>query len=115
MKPGRKCAVVLVTTPDLKTARKLVRLALSARLVACGNLIPRIESHYWWQGRIETSREVLILFKTTTASLSVLEKLVLEHHPYETPEIIALPLSKGTERYLTWIQESARPALNAGS
>ena len=107
--------VVLVTTPDLKTARKLVGLALAARLVACGNLIPRLESHYWWQGKIETSREVLILFKTTTASLPALEKLVLANHPYETPEIIALPLSKGTERYLSWIQESARPALSARS
>ena len=115
MKLAGKCSVVLVTTPDLKTARELVRLALTARLAACGNLIPGIESHYWWQGKIEISREVLILFKTTTTSLPALEKLLLEHHPYETPEIIALTLSKGTGRYLTWIQESARPALSARS
>jgi periplasmic divalent cation tolerance protein len=110
MKPARQFAIVLVTTPDLRTARKLVRLVLQARLAACGNLIPGVESHYWWQGKIETSREVLILFKTTAATLSALEKLILRNHPYDTPEVIAISLTQGARSYLDWIQQSAKPS-----
>ena len=69
MKLTGKFAVVLVTAPDVKTARKLARAALEARLIACANLIPRIESHYWWRGKIEASAEVLMVMKTTTARL----------------------------------------------
>ena len=108
MQSARKFVAVLVTTPNAATARKLSRRALEARLVACGNLIPRIESHYWWQGQIERSSEVLILFKTALPLLGRLEKLILAHHPYETPEIIALPLAKGTRRYLRWIDENVK-------
>jgi len=106
MKTARQFAVVLVTVPDLKTARKLARLALEARLVACANLIPKIESHYWWQGKVESSSEVLMLFKTKTARLKQLENLILSQHPYDTPEILALPLSEGTPRYLAWLSQS---------
>ena len=84
MKPTRKFAVVLVTAPDLKTGRKLARAALAARLVACVNLIPGIESHYWWQGKIEAGAEVLLVMKTTTARLAALEELVVAKHPYDT-------------------------------
>jgi len=106
MKSSSKFQLVLVTAPDVKTARALARAALKARLVACTNLIPKIESHYWWQGKIESSPEVLILFKTTRAKLSALEKLILAKHPYDTPEFIALPLSAGNRRYLAWIGAS---------
>lgn len=103
MKSARNFAIVLVTAPDLKTARALARAALDARLVACANLIPKLESHYWWQGKVERSNEVLILFKTTKPKLAALEKLILARHPYDTPEFIALPLTSGTPRYLDWI------------
>ena len=106
MKTAQRYNLVLVTVPDLKTARKLVKLALEARLVACGNLVPSLESHYWWQGAITRSKEALILFKTTAATLDRLEKLILASHPYDTPEIVALPLTKGTARYLSWIDDS---------
>jgi periplasmic divalent cation tolerance protein len=102
--------VVLVTAPSVTIARRLVRLVLQARLAACGNLIPRLESHYWWQGKLEKSAEVLILFKTTTARLEQLEQLILARHPYETPEIVAVPLAKGTQAYLNWIDESVARA-----
>jgi len=107
MKSARSCAVALVTAPDLKTARLLAQAALKAKLVACANLIPRLESHYWWQGKLERSSEVLILFKTVKARLSALEKLVLAKHPYDTPEFIVLPMAMGAERYLRWIEEEA--------
>lgn len=108
MESAQDYALVLVTAPDPDTARSLVRLALDAHLVACGNLVPGLESHYWWQGKIETSAEVLILFKTTGPCLSALESLILAHHPYDTPEIIAVPLTSGTAKYLTWIKDHAR-------
>ncbi len=105
MKSARPYAVVLVTAPSLKVARQLVRSALQARLVACGNLIPKLESHYWWQGAIETSDEVLILFKTRSSALARLEKFLLAAHPYDTPEMLALPIGHGTPRYLRWLSE----------
>jgi periplasmic divalent cation tolerance protein len=108
MKPARQCVVVLVTAPDLKVARTLVKRALEEHLVACGNLVPKLESHYWWQGKIERSSEVLILFKTTRAKLDTLEKLVLSNHPYDTAEFIVLPLTSGTARYLSWIRASVQ-------
>ena len=108
MKPERKHVAVLVTAPDLKTARKLSKAALRGRLIACANLIRNIESHYWWQGRIETGTEVLMVLKTTAARLSALEKLIVTIHPYDTPEFVVLPLTGGHARYLRWLEESVR-------
>jgi periplasmic divalent cation tolerance protein len=102
MKATHRHLAVLVTTPDLKTARILAREALKARLIACANLIPRMESHYWWQGRLECGPEILLVMKTAPARLAALEQLVLAHHPYDTPEIIALPVAAGNARYLAW-------------
>ncbi len=99
-------AVVLVTAPDLKTARKVARAALTTKLVACANLIPKIESHYWWQGRIEKSTELLIVFKTSRARLAALERCVLANHPYDTPEFIVLALAGGNRRYLAWLTDA---------
>lgn len=106
MKPANRFAVVLVTAPDLKTARALARAALEARLIACANLVPRVESHYWWQGRLERGAEVLLVLKTTRARLAALEKLVLARHPYDTPEFLVLPVYAGTARYLAWLAAS---------
>ena len=103
MKPATKFAVVLVTAPGLKTARALARAALRARLIACANLIPKIESHYWWQGKIESGAEVLLVLETQKAKLAALEKFVLAKHPYDTPEFLVLPLSAGNQRYLDWL------------
>jgi|ERR1035437_5987376 periplasmic divalent cation tolerance protein len=106
MKPKGKYAVVLVTAPDVKTARQLARAALEARLIACANLIPKIESHYWWQGKSMIGAEVLLILKTTTARLAALEKLISDKHPYDTPEFLVLPISRGNQRYLDWVAES---------
>jgi periplasmic divalent cation tolerance protein len=106
VKPAAKFALVLVTAPDLKTARRLAKSALAARLIACANLIPKIESHYRWQGKLEKSAEVLLVLKTTRARLAKLEKLVLAEHPYDTPEFVVLRLDQGSARYLNWLQAS---------
>jgi periplasmic divalent cation tolerance protein len=106
VKPSEKVVVVFVTAPDLKTARKIGRAVLAERLAACANIVPKIESHYWWQGKLESSEEALIIFKTTQNRLATFEATVLKVHPYDTPEIIALPLSAGTEKYLHWVRDS---------
>lgn len=105
--------VVLVTAPDLNTARQLAQALLEARAIACANLLPGLESHYWWQGRLETSAEVLLVLKTTRRRLRELEKIVLAHHPYDTPEILALPLAQGTPKYLRWLGAEVQPQKTA--
>src|SRR5262245_33285056 len=106
MRSARRFAIVLVTAPDMRAARKLATSALKARLVACANIVPRIESHYWWKGKVENSSEVLLLFKTPAARLGALEKTVPASHPYDTAEFLALPLGAGSQRYLEWLRES---------
>jgi periplasmic divalent cation tolerance protein len=106
MKPAAKFAIALVTAPDLKTARRLAKAALSARLIACANLIPKIESHYRWRGKIESGAEVLLILKTQKSRLAALEELVLAKHPYDTPEFLVLPLSAGNKKYLDWLSAS---------
>lgn len=103
MKKADQFRVVFVTAPNLKVARRLARLALAQRLVACANLMPPIESHYWWQGKLEKGAEALILFKTRARLIEKLEKLILENHPYDTPEFVALSVNAGNQRYLEWL------------
>ncbi len=108
MKTTAHSKLVLVTAPDLKTARTLARAALAGRLAACANLVPQIESHYWWRGKMECSAEVLVIFKTTSNRLAALEKRVVELHPYDTPEFVAVNLSAGNGRYLAWLAAECR-------
>ena len=109
MKPAGQLKLVLVTAPDHRTARRLARAALKARLIACANLVPKVESHYWWKGRIERSAEILMILKTTARHLAKLEQLIVSQHPYDTPEFIVLAPSAGNRRYLTWLQASCSP------
>lgn len=103
VKKSTRHRIILVTAPDIKTARKLAKAALEAKLVACANLIPKVESHYWWQGKLEKSAEVLIVFKSTEVKLKALEKTILANHPYDTPEFVVLQITAGNERYLDWV------------
>lgn len=105
MKSATKFALVLITAPDLKTARTLVRAALQSRLIACANLVPKIESHYCWQGKIESGAEALLILKTQKSKLPALEKLILTEHPYDTPEFLVLLINAGTRRYLDWLTQ----------
>lgn len=106
MKRATAFAIVLVTAPNLKTARHLAQLALKARLIACANLVPKVESHYWWQGRLEAGAEVLMVLKTRNSHLGRLEKLILGAHPYDTPEFLVLGLHSGSQRFLDWLAAS---------
>jgi periplasmic divalent cation tolerance protein len=106
--PLKNLVLVLITAPDLKTARALARAALKAKLIACANLVPKIESHYWWQWKIESGAEVLLILKTQKSKLVALEKLIVARHPYDTPEFLVLPLRAGNKKYLAWLTECCR-------
>lgn len=107
MKTAAPFYIVLVTAPNRKTARRLAKIALQARLVACANLVPGVESHYWWKDKLESAGEVLVIFKTVKKHLPALEKLIIDNHPYDTPEFLVLSLAAGNERYLGWIFRAA--------
>ena len=98
--------VVLITVPDQGTAARLARTLLEARLVACASIIPGIESHYWWEGRIESSAECLLIAKSVADRIPALKGAVQKAHPYECPEILALPVVGGLAKYLAWVRES---------
>jgi periplasmic divalent cation tolerance protein len=100
---------VLVTAPNVTVARKLAAAALTQRLVACANLIPKIESHYWWQDKLESSAEVMIIFKTRVERLAELQHCIVTNHPYQTPEFISIRIDSGAEKYLNWITDSVQP------
>lgn len=111
MKSATSFNVVLVTAPSLTVARQLATAALQKRLIACANLVPQIESLYWWQDKIQTDREILLVLKTRKTHRRRLETLIRELHPYDTPEILALPIQAGNPSYLHWLhQETTAPA-----
>ena len=97
-------AVVMVTVPDMDLARRLAKAGLEAKLAACANIVPAIETHYWWEGKLERSKEALVIFKTRQEMLPKLEQIVRDVHSYETPEFVALPLIAGSRKYLAWIE-----------
>ena len=98
--------VVLITTPSLEVARQIAITLLKQKLAACVNVLPGVRSYYTWKGQPQEDQEVLLLVKTRPALFeSRLVPAVLAIHPYELPEIIALPISMGLEGYLNWINE----------
>lgn len=101
--------IVFVTAPGLEVARELSAGILERRLAACANLVPGVESHYWWEGKICNETEVLMILKTTENRLAELEAHVLEAHPYDTPEFVAWPIDRGSKKYLDWLTENTGP------
>lgn len=101
--------IVLTTWPDLEKARAAARTLVEEKLAACGNIIPGVESIYRWQGAVETSGEVLVVFKTTIARYQMLETRILALHSYEVPEIVCLRASDGLPSYLRWVESSCLP------
>ena len=100
-----KYCCVLSTVPNIKKARTLAGLLISKRLAACVQILPSLESHYRWRGKKEISKEILLLIKTKAPLYKKLEKTLLENHPYEVPEIVCLPIAKGSKSYLDWISK----------
>ena len=100
---------VLVTIDSENGAHMLQRMILEHRAAACVQVIGPISSAYWWEGQIEEAQEWLCLAKTRGSEYRRLESLIRENHPYETPEIIAIPILAGNEDYLEWIRAETRP------
>lgn len=98
--------LVFCTFPDIGKARSVGIGLVESHLAACVNLCPAIESIYRWQGQVESSAEVLAIFKTTSASYPAFESRLRELHPYEVPEIVALRPDQVSETYARWIHAS---------
>jgi len=99
------CLLMLCTCPDQATAQDIANQLVDQALAACVNILPGLISVYQWQGKRETTREHLLLIKTTNAAYPALEQTVTELHPYELPEVIAVPITQGLKGYLQWIKQ----------
>jgi periplasmic divalent cation tolerance protein len=95
--------LVLTNAPDPEAARRLADGLVEARLAACVNILAECTSVYRWRGAVETASEVPMLIKTRAALFSEVEAFIIGHHPYELPEVIALPLHSGSAAYLEWL------------
>ena len=95
--------VLFITTPTTEEAQRISRVLLEQRKVACVNIVPRVSSLFWWQGKIDSAQESLLIVKTTASQLNELVTLVKEIHSYDVPEIIAMPIVGGNQDYLEWI------------
>lgn len=97
-----------ITCKDVDDARRIGKTLVAERLAACVNILPGMESHYGWNGRIETSREAVLIAKTRAEAREALTRRVVELHPYEVPCVVFMPLAGGHPPYLDWIaRESA--------
>lgn len=97
--------LVLCTCPDQATAQNIAEQLVDKQLAACVSILPGLTSLYQWQGKRETAQEYLLLIKTTYAVYETLEQTLTELHPYELPEIIAVPIERGSTAYLDWISQ----------
>ena len=100
--------VVFITAPAGAKARALAKGLLKVKLAACVNVVPAVRSYYWWQKRMESARESLLVVKTRSSLIKRLERWVVRNHPYTVPEVISLPVVKGHKPYLDWIAAETR-------
>ena len=97
--------VVMTTLPDLEQARSLSRQLVEARMIACANIVPAVESIYRWQDELIEDHECLVIMKTQRDQLDRVRDYLANHHPYDVPEFIALPVSDLSEPYLSWLKQ----------
>jgi len=95
--------VILVTAPDGQVAQQLATKLVGERLVACANVLPGIQSVYWWEGEVQNSSEVLMLMKARKQDVDAVTERVRALHPYAVPEVIATDVVSGLEAYLNWV------------
>lgn len=101
--------LVLTTLPDADSAAALGARLVEERLAACVNILAPCASVYRWQGRVETATEVPLLIKTSAARYAALETAILAEHPYELPEVVAVPVQRGLPGYLDWVSTETAP------
>ncbi len=103
--PGVATLLVLTNLPDQAAAETLAHALVEARLAACVNILAPCRSVYRWQGAIEAATEVPLLIKTSARCYAALEAAIRSRHPYELPEVIALPVTHGLPEYLAWVAD----------
>ena len=103
---GSPITMAIVTAPSHDVADRLVTTIVEERLAACGNIVPGLTSIYHWEGALQRDSEVLIIFKTTRAVLAQLMARVQEIHPYDVPEVLAVPITAGLDAYVAWVAEN---------
>ena len=102
--------VVLCTAPTAEVAAELARALVEARLAACGNVLPGLRSIYRWREKLEDEAEVLLILKTTRDRFPALRDELVRRHPYQVPEVLALPVEAGSAAYLEWLADSVDPS-----
>lgn len=100
--------LVLTNLGDVGSARRIARELVERRLAACVNMLPGVQSVYRWQGAVEEESEITLLIKTTTARYAELEAAIRALHPYQLPEVIALPIANGLPAYLDWVRQETK-------
>jgi periplasmic divalent cation tolerance protein len=100
--------VIFITTANKKEANKIAKELLRDRLVACVNILDKIESFFWWKRKIDCAKESLLIIKSKEEKLNQIIRRVKSLHSYEVAEIIALPIRAGNKDYLRWIDDSLR-------
>jgi periplasmic divalent cation tolerance protein len=99
---------ILTNVPDPECADRISRALVERRLAACVNILPGIRSVYQWEGKVEETQEITLLIKTAVLRYQEIERVILDMHPYQVPEIIALPITAGLPAYLGWIASETR-------
>jgi periplasmic divalent cation tolerance protein len=105
---NRENVVIFITTGTDEEAQEVAKALLNNRLAACVNIVPKINSIFWWNDTLDSAQENLLIVKSKTSLLNEIVKLVKEVHSYETPEIVALPIVGGNPDYLDWISKEVK-------
>jgi periplasmic divalent cation tolerance protein len=100
--------LVLTTCPDAATGESIARTLVDERLAACVNVLPPVRSIYRWRGRTESTEELLLVVKIRTRDYPAVERRIVKLHPYELPEVVAIPIASGLAGYLAWIEDPER-------
>jgi len=101
--------IVLITTKDIKEAKKISETLVKEHVAACVNIVSGVRSIFWWQGKVDSAKEALLIVKSKKSFFKKIVKSVKRLHSYQTPEIIALPIIDGEKEYLKWLESSCLP------
>jgi len=104
----QKSVVVFITVDTSKNADKIIKILLKERLAACVNKVKNLSSTYWWKGKIEKAKEILLIIKTRKTNMQRLIKRVKKIHPYSVPEIISFDIKKGNKEYMEWLVKESK-------
>lgn len=105
---GTRARIVLTTAGSQEEAQKIAHALVERKLAACANIVPRIESVYRWQGKVESATEWLLIVKTTAESFGAVRDAIQKLHSYDLPECVMLEVKDGSENYLAWIDDSVK-------